>query len=302
MHYWLADLLAIMRQALRTLADLLPYVVAGALLSAALMRWRSRLLDKTLKRMAGWPLPAMIALAACTGTLSPLCTLGTVPLIVGLLGFGLHPAAAVAFLAASSLINPQVFIIMAGTIGFPMALVQWGLSWLIGMAAGALAFAAGRAGHDVLRPDLIQKPENQGKSCHRHRKSFWRTFAGQLEFVLIYVVIGVLLGATVNVLVPGGVIEQLFARARMASVAAGAIASVPLYVCGGGILPLLAELMKGGMPGGIVLAFITAGPATRFQSLAAIAVLLRNWSLALYVLLIWLCAFVAGVAWNLILE
>ena len=124
------------------------------------------------------------------------------------------------------------------------------------------------------------------------------SFADQLGHVLLYVVVGVLAAATVNVYVPGGVLTRVFYDSELLGVATGAVASTPFYVCGGGVLPLLGELLDKGLPPGIVLAFIVAGPATRLQALAAVAVLLRKRAVAAYVLYIWLCAFAAGVLAN----
>jgi len=83
-------------------------------------------------------------------------------------------------------------------------------------------------------------------------------------------------------------------------VAAGALLAVPLYVCGGGALPTLSELMAKGLAPGVVLAFIVAGPATRIQALAALAAVVSKKALAAYVLLVWAWAFAAGMLFNAI--
>ncbi len=44
---------------------------------------------------------------------------------------------------------------------------------------------------------------------------------------------------------------------------------VPVYVCGGGTIPLLAEWLRGGMSYGSAAAFMVSGPATKLTNLSA---------------------------------
>jgi hypothetical protein len=294
----LANLLAVARQSAVTLLDLLPYVAAGAALGALFMRRRRAF---QLERFSRLPPAALILLSSVLGTLSPLCTVGTVPMVIGLINCGLPAAAAVAFLTASSLVNPQIAIIAAGTIGSPLAFAQWGCGLGIGSAAGLIAHLLEKRGIRVARVPL-EKQDPPREEHPRRQRRFLSLFLDQLERVLIYVVMGVVGASAVNVYMPGGAVRRIFlgadAMASLTGVAAGALTSVPLYVCGGGVLPLLAELMRQGLPPGVVLAFIVAGPATRFQALAAVAALLRKGALLAYILLVWLCAFTAGALVN----
>jgi uncharacterized membrane protein YraQ (UPF0718 family) len=58
--------------------------------------------------------------------------------------------------------------------------------------------------------------------------------------------------------------------------------------------------MAQGMPRGSALAFLTAGPAPRVTSLAAIAVIFKKRYIALYTVLILLFSVAAGIYYGII--
>ncbi len=122
----------------------------------------------------------------------------------------------------------------------------------------------------------------------------WRT----LQFVGFYMVIGLLLGALIEVFVPGIWLARLFQPGRWYSELFASLLGVPLYARGGGTIPLIRNLLQAGMSRGAALAFFLVGPATRPAPLLTLATLLRPRFIALY--LAWLMAFavVAGVAYR----
>ena len=68
---------------------------------------------------------------------------------------------------------------------------------------------------------------------------------------------------------------------------------MPLYVCGGGAIPLMRSLLDQGMLAGAALAFLIAGPATRVPPLMALATVVRPFIVVAYVIL--LLAYSVGV-------
>ncbi len=127
-------------------------------------------------------------------------------------------------------------------------------------------------------------------------RNSWRTF----EFVGFYVLLGTVLGAAVEVLVPGRWIMAAFGTGRWYEVLIAALLGVPLYACGGGTIPLVSSLMGQGMAGGAALAFLVAGPATRVPPLLALATILRPAFIATYVVGLLLYSVLAGLIYGVI--
>ena len=123
--------------------ELGPNVAGGILLAVPLgrlnlpRRWRHWLSRRGSWRVLG---------AACLGGVSPLCTYGMVPVLAELVRGGASPSPALAFLVASSLLNPQLFILMAGGLGLRLALAQVAGTLLL-KRAGGTGNSTTEAGH-----------------------------------------------------------------------------------------------------------------------------------------------------------
>jgi len=285
--------------------QLAPYVAGGILLASFLgqldlpRRWGHR-----LNRSGPWA----VAGAVCLGGASPLCTYGTVPVLVELLRDGASPGPALAFLVASSLLNPQLFIMMAGGLGLRLALAHVTGVLFLSLPVGLLAR---RVRPDVflssgIRPSLSHPPAQPQPptTSAQVRGEQWMGFARSTlrltETVGLYFVAGIVLSALLQVLVPTGWVTSLLGQGRWYGVLLAGVLGVPFYACGGGAAPIIAGLLAQGMSPGAALAFFLAGPATRLTSLAALGTLLDRRALVAYATYVVVGAALMGTALNLI--
>lgn len=245
-----------------------------------------------------------IALAALVGATSPLCTYGTVPVLVQLLRLGVSPAPLLSFLAASSLMNPQLFVLMLGGLGLEMALAQLLSVFILSLAVGAIAEC-----WDPLtllnQQTLVANPAPNEREIATTESTFsWSRLLAQVvsltESVGLYFVIGVIIAAAIEVFVPSAWVVKFLGEEHWYSVLVAGSLGVPLYACGGGAIPWIKVLLDEGMSRGAALAFFLAGPATRVTALAALATVLSRRALVLYVAFVLAGAAGLGYFFNLI--
>jgi uncharacterized membrane protein YraQ (UPF0718 family) len=238
-------------------------------------------------------------LAALLGIVSPLCTYGTIPVILALFGMGLPVHPLVTFLVASSLMNPQLFMITWGGIDPEMALMRLVFTALFSVlfGLGTLRIDQGR----IVNPNLKAEttPQPSGKKAFSW-KPFLKDGLRSLQFVGFYVVLGVVLGAAVEAFVPAAWLLAVFQKPQWVGVLFGALLGVPLYACGGGTIPLIHAMMGKGMGEGAALAFFVVGPATRIAPLIALSTIIRPRFIAAYILLLFLYAVLAGLLITLV--
>jgi len=270
------------------------YVVVGVILGQAL---RYTPATAVLERICSRRPAVSLVLAALFGMASPLCTYGTVPVVLELLRAGVPVAPLATFLATSSLMNPQLFVITWGGLGPKMALGRVAAVLVFGLLFGAVLHFLPRS-WSVL-PVLTNEKKPKGRrefALNDFLKRCWRT----LEFVGFYVLLGVLLGAIVEVLVPGRWIFAIFGSGGWAQILLASMLGVPLYACGGGTIPLVSSFLEQGMAPGAALAFLVAGPATRIAPLMALGTILRPLVVTVYVVVLVLYAAGAGILYGLI--
>ncbi len=292
-------LLLILRASASMTGRLAPYVVLGVLLSEAL---RYTPAASLLGRICRQRPAVAVPLSALLGMASPLCTYGTVPLVLHLLRSGVPLAPLATFLSASSLMNPQLFLITWGGLGPKMAIARvvavLGFGLLLG---GVLHILPPRLS---VQPLLRQDHEKHGKhGRHGHPfnlKKFARDSFRTLEFVGFYVLLGVLIGAAVEVLVPARWILLISGTGGWVQILVAALFGLPLYACGGGTIPVVEALLGQGMAQGAALAFLIAGPATRIPPLMALATIVRPVLIVAYVVVLLAYSVAAGLLYGVI--
>jgi uncharacterized membrane protein YraQ (UPF0718 family) len=255
-----STILVILLAGADAVARLWPYVVGGIAVAV--------LLSYAVRGRQGVVLPwapghLSTPLAALAGAASPLPTTGAVPLVLRLRAGGLPAGPALAFVLASSLMNPQLFVLTLGALGPAFALAQVGAVLLL---STGLALAFGGLGTG--RGQQVPVP---GEWTRLDPGVQARELAGHVG---LYFLVGVLVGASFQVLLPqSGILDWLGARGWLASPLLGWLGA-PFYTCGGSAIPLARSLGQTGFSPGTLFTFLLVGPALRGTTLANLGCLL----------------------------
>lgn len=275
----------ILKQSGLLISSLLPFIIGGTLLGAFLKKRPPARLGKKLVHL---PCRISIPVFAVLGALSPICTLGSVPIMGGLIQWGLPFPAALAFIVASSIITPQIAALNFGVLGAGIAISQIAGGFIIALGAGyCCTILAKKDESSFIR--LSFKRIYDGSS----EKHFFRIILEQLSFILPLLLIGVLLSQALQVKMPGFSLPGVSKRPFF-SIALSTLISGPLYFCGGAVLPLLQGLQMRGLSKGAIAAFLICGPATRFQSFTAYSRFLSYKAVLLLTLLIIILSMISG--------
>lgn len=260
-----STLMLILLKAAYSVERAAPYVVGG-IVAAALL---SRALQHRGWAVPTWlPPPLTAPLAAAMGVVSPLPTTGAVPLVLQLQSEGLSARLGLTFVLASSLLNPQLFMLTLGVLGARFALAQ---------VAGVLVLSIGLG--------LALGRQNNRWCAVRDRellaKSEWRASSGTRSLSLaghigLYYLTGVIAGACLEVLLPRfHGLNWLSQHGWLSTPVLGWLGA-PLYICGGSAVPLADSLAQIGFSPGTLFTFLLVGPALRGTTLANLGCLLSK--------------------------
>lgn len=104
-------------------------------------------------------------LATAVGAFSPFCSCTVIPIIAGLLMSGVPLAPVMSFWIASPTMDPEIFTLTVGILGWPLALARLGASLALSLAAGYLTLMLCRRGYfNLILPD-------DDKKAHRFEMS-----------------------------------------------------------------------------------------------------------------------------------
>ena len=104
----------------------------------------------------------MIILAALAGGLSPFCSCQVIPFIAALLAVGTPLSAVMAFWISSPLMDPAMFAITSGTLGFDFAIAKTVAAVLMGLFGG---FATMLFAHTPVFQDPLKTKPKVGGCC-----------------------------------------------------------------------------------------------------------------------------------------
>lgn len=294
----------VLLQSWHMLQSLWYYVFAGIIAGAA----ASALIPKArLSKLFATPQGTLLPVSAVAGIVSPLCTYGTVPFFMGLLKHGMPIGPVGAFLAASAAINPQVIVLTAGTLGVRMAVGQVIAVFVMSLLVGAFASSS----HQQKHADTEIAPSESGGKCHRHDKpgvklspwqEFWRNTLGISEHVFLYFLLGIIAANAVLVVTRGSFFYTLLGSSHWFAIPLAGLLAVPLYVCGGAMIPLLAVGSNLGMSQGAILAFLIIGPSTRIAPLVGMSAIFTKRAMVLYVIFVLGFAIACGFLYDLLLR
>jgi uncharacterized protein len=266
------------------------FVVIGALISSLVWRYLPKVwVRDVLERRAR----SSIVVAALLGLVSPMCTFAAIPVVGTLVGLGVPAPPLVAFMVASPLMNPSLFVYTAGVISAEMAVARLLTALIVGLAAGAAAqFAVSRQllSFDAVRLDGVPEglypkpPPGVGRSWGEQFVLLGRRFLGDLSFIARYFSLGILIAALVKAFLSEEVVMAAVGPGSPWAIPAAVALGVPLYACGGGSLPVIESMMSMGMTSGAALAFFIAGPATKFSTISMLAAVFGRRVLSLYLL------------------
>lgn len=240
-----------------------------------------------------------IAIASALGIASPLCMYGTIPICAAFAKKGVKEDFLAAFMMSSVLLNPQL-IAYSAALGTKLFWVRIISCFLCGILAGILVrvfFCKKGTDKHFFRFSGFDEPHNRDVDPNivfRFLKNVWRNVRATGPWFLM----GIFLSAAFARYVPGEAIGSLFGKNEGFGILLAAGAGVPLYVCGGGTIPLLLEWLASGMSGGAAAAFMLTGPATKITNLGALKTVLGFRNFAIYIAFVILFSLATGAIVN----
>jgi uncharacterized membrane protein YraQ (UPF0718 family) len=269
------------------------YWILGMVLGSAISVFGKEKIHRLFAALRGKKLGVLgVIPASLIGIASPLCMYGTIPLAASFAEKGMEDDWLAAFMMSSILLNPQLLFYSAA-LGPAALLIRFTSCFLCGIAAGLCVrylcgnkrffnFAGFSApvNHDIDPNPVLRFLKNLGRN---------------VKATGLYFLAGIVLSALFQRYVPEEAMAALFGRSNRAfGLLMAATVGVPLYMCGGGTIPLLQQWLASGMTMGSAAAFMITGPATKITNLGAVKIVLGLKHFLFYLCFTMLSALAAG--------
>ncbi|MGE4344652.1 MAG: permease [Geoalkalibacter sp.] len=245
-------------------------------------------------------------LGAVVGSLTPFCACSTIPMTLGMLNAGAPFGPVMSFVIASPLLNPIIISMVWALMGVKACLLYFGVTFVGSMLFGVVLEKIGGE-HYVKRGRV--KPNCCGTTHDSGNSPI--TFSGKLKAsiisawgdfraVLIYLLVGVAIGAGIYGYIPQDFVTNIAGPDKPFAIPVAASIGVPLYIRAETAIPIGLALSQKGMSMGAVIALIIGGAGMAIPEMAMLASIFRKRLVAAIVVVIWTTAVVGGYLFNTI--
>ena len=178
----------------------------------------------------------------------------------------LFGAITLSFLITSPLVNEVAVAMFLGTFGVKITVVYVVSGILLGIIGGIVLnrFRLERYLSDWVK-SIQQNSETESESWENTGTPFMKRLPvilrdawGIVRGVLLYVIIGIGIGAAMHGFVPEGFFETYMSKEHWYAVSLSVILAVPMYANAAGIIPVIQVFVAKGIPVGTAIAFMMA--------------------------------------------
>ena len=205
-------------------------------------------------------------MAALFGGITPFCSCSSVPLFIGFVKGGIPLGVTLTFLIASPLVSEVAIAMFLGSFGVKATLIYVVSGTVLSMIAG---YILGRMRLEPYLSDWVKNAQMQSNAQSERwevektpflkrlptiTKESW----GIVRGVLLYIIIGIGIGAAMHGYVPEGFFEQYLSSENWWGVPLAVVLAVPMYANPASVVPVIEVFVAKGIPLGTAIAFMMA--------------------------------------------
>lgn len=203
-------------------------------------------------------------LASLFGAVTPFCSCSSIPLFIGFVKGGIPLGVTFSFLITSPLVNEVAVAMFLGSFGVKVTAIYVISGILLGTIGGMIL---GRFNLEPLLSDWVRNIQKQSISEQAEWDASGATFLqrlpdilkdswGIVKGVLVYILIGIAIGAGIHGFVPDGFFSGALGSGKWWTVPLAVVLAVPMYSNAAGIIPLIEAFVQKGVALGTAIAFM----------------------------------------------
>ena len=197
-------------------------------------------------------------LAALLGTVTPFCSCSSIPLFIGFTSAGLPLGVTFSFLISSPMVDLGSLVLLMSIFGWKVAIVYVLLGLVIAVAGGTMIekLRLENEVEEYIRNGRAIEIAQEEVHFKDRIKFAWDQVVDTAKRVVLYVLIGVAIGAFIHNWIPEDFIVKVLGTGNPLGVVIATIAGVPMYADIFGTIPIAEALLAKGAQLGVVLSFM----------------------------------------------
>lgn len=247
--------------------------------------------------------------ASIFGAITPFCSCSSVPLFIGFVNGGIPLGVTFSFLITSPLVNEVAIAMFLSMFGLKVTIIYAISGILLGTFGGWLL---GKFHLEPLLTDWVKNVLANTQKVNAAYEEEKRTFRQRLpeitrnawdivKGVLIYIIIGVGIGAAMHGYVPENFFAKYLGSGAWWTVPLAVIVAVPMYANAAGIVPVIQVFVAKGIPIGTAIAFMMATVGLSIPEATLLKKVMTLKLIGIFFGVVTLFIIISGYLFNLIL-
>lgn len=248
-------------------------------------------------------------LATLFGAVTPFCSCSSVPLFMGFVKGGIPLGVTFAFLVTSPLVNEVAVAMFLGLFGFKITAIYVTSGILLGIISGVIL---GKLKLEYLLTDWVRKvwadSEKEKERFEDEKLSFIKRIPAItseaseiIKSVILYVIIGIAIGAGMHGYIPKGFFEQYIGKDTWYAIPLAVLLGVPMYANAAGIIPVIQVFIAKGVPLGTSLSFMMSVVGLSIPEAILLKKVMTGRLIAVFFGVVTFCIIISGFVFNIIL-
>ncbi len=248
-------------------------------------------------------------MASLLGVVTPFCSCSSVPLFIGFVKGGIPLGVTLAFLITSPLINEIAIGLFIGLFGIKTTLIYVVSGVLLGTVSGIILqqLKLERFLTPWVKEILANSQAEQEKFINdkqniiKRLPAIWNEITSIIKGIILYVLIGIAIGATMHGYIPDGFFEQYMSKDNLFAVPLSILMAVPMYMNASGVLPIIQVFVLKGIPLGTAIAFMMAVVGLSLPEAMILKKVMSVKLIGIFFSVVTICIIISGYLFNIIL-
>jgi hypothetical protein len=246
--------------------EMSPYLLLGFLIAGILYIYFPK--EKVTKYLGKKNFRSTLN-AALIGVPLPLCSCGVIPTGISFYKNGASKGSSVSFLISTPQTGVDSILATYSLLGLPLAIIRPIIALITGILGGLVTNSVEKNEKISSASNTVRTGNTEQNEGNKLQKMLHYAFVEFLQDISKWLIIGLLLAALMAVLIPDDFFTNYLSNEYL-SMAIVLLASIPLYVCATGSVPIAAVLLMKGLSPGAAIVFLMAGPATNAATITVI--------------------------------
>jgi len=241
-------------------------------------------------------------IGALLGTITPFCSCSSIPIFMGFTAAGLPLGVTFSFLISSPMVDLGSLVLLMSIFGWKVAVLYVLFGLIIAVAGGTLIEHLHMDDQiaDFIRSTNVADLPEMEITVKDRLKNAWYQVTSTYRRLIIYIVIGVLIGSFIHNWIPEDWIVTALGSNNPFGVILATLFGIPMYADIFGCIPISEALLAKGALLGVVLSFMMAVTTLSFPSLVMLSKVVKPKLLAIFILICTAGIIATGYLFNIL--